>query len=181
MAGRFVVVEGPEGAGKTTLARRLAQRLRTDGHKVVEVREPGGTPAAEAARRLALDRDDTIVLSDRFDLSTVAYQIAGRGLPREDVIAANRVATGGLVPDLTLVLDIPIETGRRRQAAAGKRPDRMERADAALHERVGQAFRDAVGATIVHVDATQSPDAVEHAAWMALVPLLGGTPSGRTG
>src|SRR6266850_2700138 len=120
MAGALIAIEGPEGAGKTTLARRLAQRLRKAGVDILEVREPGGTPVAEAARRLALDpalevspvaelflmlaaRADLVskvirpalnagrvVLTDRFDLSTEAYQVEGRGLPREAVLEANR-------------------------------------------------------------------------------------------
>src|SRR2546427_3502929 len=149
-SGRFVVIEGPEGAGKSTLVRWLAGQVRADGQRVVTVREPGGTPIAEAARKLALksrhDRafgaelflflaaradlvervirpalaDGQIVIADRFGLSTIAYQVAGRGLSREDVEAALRVATGGLTPDLTLILDVPVTVGRERQKVAGK-------------------------------------------------------------
>lgn len=195
MAGLFIALEGPEGAGKTTLLRRLAHRIREHGIETVEVREPGGTPLAEAARTLVLDpavgappaaelflllaaRADLVervirpalargatVLSDRYDLSTMAYQVEGRGLPREAVIAANRLATGGLTPDVMLVLDVPAEVGRARQAAAGKTPDRMEREDEALHERVVRAFGRARGPGVIHVDATQPPEAVEAAVW----------------
>ena len=145
--GLFLTVEGVEGAGKTTQVALLAERLRGGGREVLVVREPGGTPLAEEARRLFLDpalaldastelflvlvaRADlvqrvvrpalaagTIVLADRFDLSTRAYQIGGRGLPDDDVIAANRLATGGLAPDLVIVLDVAPEVGQARQAA----------------------------------------------------------------
>jgi dTMP kinase len=191
----FVVVEGPEGAGKSTLVRWLASKVRADGHEVVTVREPGGTPIAEAARKLALksrhDRafaaelflflaaradlvervirpalaDGRIVIGDRFGLSTIAYQVAGRGLPLPDVEAALRVATGGLTPDLTLVLDIPVTVGRERHRTAGKVRDRIEREDDTFHTRVREAYRSASGPGIVHIDASQTKKAVQEAAW----------------
>lgn len=191
----FVVVEGPEGAGKSTLVRWLAGQVRAEGHGVLTVREPGGTPIAEAARKLALksrhDRafgaelflflaaradlvervirpalaDGQIVIADRFGLSTLAYQVAGRGLPQADVEAALRVATGGLSPDLTLVLDVPVAVGRERQRTAGKVSDRIEREDDTFHTRVREAYRSASGPGIVHIDASQTKKAVQEAAW----------------
>jgi dTMP kinase len=194
-SGSFVVVEGPEGAGKSTLVRWLGAELRAQGHDVVTVREPGGTPIAEAARKLALkSRHDRafgaelflflaaradlvervirpalaggqIVIADRFGLSTMAYQVAGRGLPQADVAAALRVATGGLSPDLTLVLDVPVAVGRERQRTAGKVKDRIEREDDTFHTRVREAYRSASGPGIVHIDASQPRKAVQEAAW----------------
>src|ERR1041384_6596656 len=195
MSGFFVVVEGPEGAGKSTLVRAIAARLLADGFQVLTVREPGGTPVAEAARKLALRRRPElsraaelflvlaaradlvarvirpaldaarVVLAARFDLSTRAYQVAGRGLGAEDVDAALRIATGGLVPDLTLVLDVPVQVGRDRQRKARKVQDRFEREDDAFHERVRATYRSAAGPGVVHVDATPSKQTVLDAAW----------------
>jgi len=202
--GLFVAVEGPEGAGKTSLARALAARLVADGRQVVSVREPGGTPVAEAARKVALKfphemapaaelflflaaRADLVekvirpalaagqvVLADRFDLSTMAYQVAGGGLPATAVAEANRLATTGLVPDITLVLDVPVDVGRQRQRAARKVQDRFERQDDAFHRRVLEAYRRAQGPGVVHLDGTQSKQAVLDAAWrevLAVAPL----------
>lgn len=200
----FVVAEGPEGAGKSTLVRWLAGQLRAEGQRVLTVREPGGTPIAEAARKLALksrhDRafgaelflflaaradlvervirpalaDGQIVIADRFGLSTLAYQVSGRGLPQGDVEAALRVATGGLSPDLTLVLDVPVAVGRERQRTAGKVRDRIEREDDTFHTRVREAYRSAFGPGIVHIDASQPKKAVQEAAWreVAAVTVL---------
>jgi dTMP kinase len=169
--------------------------------QVLAVREPGGTPVAEAARKVALRsrheispaaelflilaaRADLVarvirpaleagqvVLADRFDLSTRAYQVAGRGLPADDVDAALRLATGGLVPDLTLVLDIPVEIGRGRQRRARKVQDRFEREDDAFHERVLNAYREVVGPGVVHIDATSSKATVLETAWRELQAL----------
>jgi dTMP kinase len=198
VAGLFVAIEGPEGAGKSTLAAALGARLTAAGHEVVAVREPGGTPVAEAARAAFLDpaldaaplaevflllaaRADlvakvirpalargAVVLCDRYDLSTEAYQIAGRGLEARAVREANRLATGGLTPDVTLVVDVPAVVGRARQEAQGKAPDRVERADPAFHERVAAAFRAARGAGVVHLDGTAPRPVVESAAWEAV-------------
>lgn len=195
MAGAFVLVEGPEGAGKTSLARWIAAQLLADGRGVVSVREPGGTPVAEAARKIALKskhdlspaaelflilaaRADLvarvirpaleageIVVADRFGLSTLCYQVAGRGLPRAEVEAALHLATQGVVPDLTLVLDVPVAVGRERQRRVGKIQDRFERADDAFHERVRQAYLEHRGPGVVHLDATQPRRAVQEAAW----------------
>jgi dTMP kinase len=200
----FVVVEGPEGAGKSTLVRWLAAELRAEGRDVVTVREPGGTPIAEAARKLALksrhDRafaaelflflaaradlvervirpalaGEQIVVGDRFNLSTIAYQVAGRGLSRTDVEAALQIATRGLVPDLTIVLDVPVAVGRERQRAARKVRDRIEREDDTFHTRVREAYRTASGPGIVHIDASQPKKAVQQAAWREVAAITGG-------
>ncbi len=193
--GFFLVLEGPEGAGKSTLGAGLAARMRAAGAEPVVVREPGGTPAAERMRELLLDPAARVpansellylaaaraslvneiirpaldagrtVVSDRFDLSTMAYQVAGRGLDAEMVTQVNRCATGDLRADLTLVLDLAAELGRARQLAAGKTPDRIEREDSAFHERVAQAYRSADAPGIVHVDASRPAEQVLESAW----------------
>ncbi len=168
--GRLLVFEGVEGAGKSTQAGRLHRDLESAGHDVCLVREPGGTPLGERIRALllagqgemtpaaeallfmasraelvqrvirpALDRG-AVVIADRFFLSTYAYQCGGRELPERTVREANALATGGLVPDLTLLLRISADTGLARAADRGE-ADRMERAGNAFHQRVADAFR----------------------------------------
>ena len=195
----LIVFEGPEGAGKTTQLRMLAEFLGAGGAQVVAVREPGGTPLGDEIRRLLLSPTSDItaraegllfmasraqlvereiapalargatVLLDRFFLSTYAYQVAGRGLPHEQVDAANRLATSGLRPDLTLLLTLPVNEGLARAASRGPN-DRMEQADAAFHARVASAFTEFASdawqhahpeaGPIVTVDARGSVDEV---------------------
>lgn len=200
--GAFVVLEGPEGAGKSTLATSIVHRLRTQGIEPLCVREPGGTDVAEVLRRELLDparhftaeaellymvtaRADLVarrirpaldqgmlVLSDRYDLSTFAYQGSGRGVPLDQVSLFNRAATGGLTADATLILDLDPARGRARQAAAGKGADRVERESAAFHERVSAWYRQATGPGVHHLDASASPESVLQAAWHILVHAL---------
>jgi dTMP kinase len=169
MNGLLVVLEGPEGAGKTTQLRMLAERLGAQGRSVVAVREPGGTVVGDEIRRILLDpasdivpraeallfmasraqlvereirpalERGDIVLVDRFFLATYAYQGVGRGIPEAELQAANATATQGLKPDLTLLMMLPVETGLSRAIQRGER-DRMERAELAFHERVAHAF-----------------------------------------
>lgn len=197
--GFFLVLEGPEGAGKTSLAERLVGAMRKQGLDPVAVREPGGTAAAEHARRALLDPEahlepntellfvaaarahlvqaiirpalsaGRIVVSDRYELSTLAYQGAGRGLSGDTVAAVNRVATGGLRPHLTLILDVPPGVGRERQQRAGKVRDRFEREAVGFHDRVADAYLAATGSGIRHIDGTRPPDEVFAAAWDSLV------------
>lgn len=195
--GRFIAFEGIEGAGKSTQVVLLDGRLRARGHDPLLVREPGGTELGEEARRLVLHgaadvspaaelflflvaRADLvarvirpaldqgrIVIVDRYELSTRAYQAAGRGLSEAKVRAAIALATGGLAPDLYVVLDLAVRTSRSRQASQGKQPDRIERADDALHRRVAAAFRKAKGRNVVHVKADAPADRVGEAVWKA--------------
>jgi dTMP kinase len=109
-----------------------------------------------------------VVLADRYELSTRCYQGVGRGLPADLVTAAIRLATGGLEPDLYLVLDLDYEGGRRRQQAQGKGPDRIERAEAEFHRRVAEAFRSAAGPNILHLRADRPAVALHEAIWTAL-------------
>jgi dTMP kinase len=192
-SGLFLAFEGVEGSGKTTQVARLAAALRAGGARVVVAREPGSTPLGERVRETVLGvglevppRSELflmlaaraafveqvvrpsvaagcIVIADRFELSTLAYQGAGRGLPLDEVAACNRVATGGLSPDATLLLDVDPDVGVLRQRSAGKDADRMEREDAGFHRRVAEGYRALASrvAGIVRVDADADPDVVE--------------------
>lgn len=177
--GIFLTLEGPEGAGKTTQGRLLADYLRGLGRDVVCVREPGGTPIGEQIRGLLLDprhremgaRAEMLlfaaaraqlvteviapaleagrwVVCDRYVDASLAYQGIGRGLGVEVVQSVNAVATGGLTPDLTLLLDIDVAVGlERAREQTGPHPverlgpgDRLEQELLAFHQRVREGF-----------------------------------------
>jgi dTMP kinase len=168
--GKFITLEGGEGAGKSTQVRRLVEALVAAGIDALATREPGGSKGAEQIRMLLVDgsidrwdamaeallhcaarRDHLVqtiepalkagrwVVSDRFADSTVAYQGYGLGLPAETIQTVNRVAVGDFTPDLTIVLDLPVEEGLRRAAARGG-AERYERMDKGFHERLRQGF-----------------------------------------
>jgi dTMP kinase len=168
--GVLIVFEGGEGAGKSTQLRRVSATLARRHVSHVCLTEPGGTPVGTEVRRVLLDRASDIapraeallfmasraqvvereirptlargdvVLLDRFFLATYAYQIAGHGLPEEEVRAANRFATAGLTPDLTLLLSFPVTEGLARAARRASAHDRMEAMGEAFHRRVAAAF-----------------------------------------
>jgi dTMP kinase len=165
--GLLITFEGGEASGKTTQSELLAIHLEAGGWKVLRLREPGGTLLGEEVRRLLLDRDDgltaeaelllflaaraelvrrvilpalvagAVVICDRFSDSTYAYQGYGRGLDLDTVRRLDAWATGGLKPDLTLLLDLPVELSRRR---LGDNNDVFEREDDAFHERVREGY-----------------------------------------
>jgi dTMP kinase len=167
--GRLIVLEGGDGVGKTTQLPLVADALRARGLVVHTVREPGQTQVGQRVRELLLDPASTIapaaevllfltaraqlvaeiigpalargewVIADRFFVSTYAYQIAGHGLDDALVRAANTLATGGLVPDLTLLLTVPGDEAAARRAARGV-ADRLERYGADFDARVAEAY-----------------------------------------
>ena len=166
----FITLEGIEGSGKSTLASALAEALRAAGQTVISVREPGGTPVGDAVRgiflqpglridpvgelflinasRQALVREvirpalesGKVVICDRYVDSTRAYQGFGRGLNMADIDAACELATGGLAPSLTLLLDIDLALSHERLRGRGNSHDRMEQEDAQFHARVRTGF-----------------------------------------
>lgn len=166
--GKFITLEGGEGAGKSTQARRLAAALARAGLPVLRTREPGGTPGAERIRTLLLDhgpwepvaeammmfaarREHLVrrirpfldaggwVVCDRFADSTLAYQGA-QGLKRQVWASLVAVALEGVAPDATLLLDLPVEAGMARVGARAGEGDRYERMDPAFHARVRAGF-----------------------------------------
>ncbi len=169
MRGLFITFEGVEGAGKTRRARALEALLASRGQPAVHTREPGGTPAAERVRGILLDPGLEIppvselmlylasraanvelvirpalesgkhVVCERFDDATLAYQSGGRGLPAAEVREACRIATAGLAPDLTFILDLDPEAGLSRLEDRGD-PDRIEREAMEFHRRVRRAY-----------------------------------------
>ncbi len=198
--GRFITIEGGEGAGKSTQAKRLCDAVRASGLAVGCTREPGGSPGAEEIRQLVVSgeparwdamteallhcaarRDHLVktvrpalgrgawVVSDRFADSTTAYQGYGLGLGRDVVDQLAEMVVGDCVPDLTVILDVPVDIGlsRARERGGG----RYERMDRTFHRRLREGYLDIArrepGRCVV-VDARPDPDDV-HAAILAVV------------
>jgi dTMP kinase len=197
----FIVLEGGDASGKSTQARRLADRLRSRGRDVVETFEPGATQAGAAIRALLLDGDGPLdpttealllaadraqevadvirpalargadVVSDRFVPSSLAYQGVGRGLGLDEVEMLNRWATGGLEPDVVVVLDVDEAVAASRRAGPG---DRLERAGAEFHAAVRDAYR-TLGADRgwVVLDGNDDAEIVSERVWAVVRERLG--------
>jgi dTMP kinase len=205
--GRFITMEGGEGAGKSTQLELLAAALDRTGIAVRRTREPGGSAGAEAIRTLLLEgaderwdavsealllyasRRDHVarliapalergvwVICDRFADSTLAYQGYGRGLPLTDLAVLHRLALGDFAPDLTLILDLPVEEGLARAARRAQSTDRFERLDRAFHERLREGFRQIAAAEpqrCVLIDAAGDRDSVHRVVLAAVSDRLG--------
>lgn len=189
--GFFIVVEGGDGAGKSTQVEALASWIRGKGHEVVVTREPGATAVGKRLRSILLDVSSAglshrteallyaadraehvdsvvrpalergaVVISDRYIDSSVAYQGAGRDLAPTEIARISRWATDGLVPHLTVLLDVSPETARERFTEA---PDRLESEPAEFHQRVRDGFLTLAAADPARylvIDAGQEPEAV---------------------
>jgi len=165
--GKFITLEGVDGAGKSTHIPTIANLLRARGCEVLVTREPGGTPLGEKLRALLLHEGmhpetetllmfaarrehleqvirpalarGAIVLSDRFTDATFAYQFGGRGVAADKVRQLETWVQEGLQPDLTLLFDLPVAVSVQRLAGA-RDPDRFERENATFFERIRQAY-----------------------------------------
>ncbi|MCH8977848.1 MAG: dTMP kinase [Armatimonadetes bacterium] len=192
----FVTFEGPEGAGKSTALRAVAARLGEAGHEVVTTREPGAGEFGQAVREILLNGEHLdpkaelflfladraqhtagtirpslaagkIVLCDRYADSTVVYQGHARGLDLDELHRLNDLATGGLVPDLTLLLDVDARAALDRHGEQ----DRLEREPEEFHQKVREGFlsealRDP--ARWKKIDASQPPEVVAELCWEAV-------------
>jgi dTMP kinase len=193
-SGKFITLEGGEGAGKSTQIARLAAVLERAGHSVLTTREPGGSPAGERIRKLLVEGEPgsltplgeallhfaqraehlarTIrpalaegkwVISDRFADSTMAYQGYGHQLGRRPIDTLYKLVCGKTRPDLTLILDVPVDVGLKRAAARRGTETRYEMMDAAFHERLRRGFLDIARREprrCAVIDATEDVDAV---------------------
>jgi dTMP kinase len=197
--GLFIVLEGPDGAGKSVQARTLAERLIERGLAVTYTREPGGTPLGEQVRQILLDPSDIargpvadallfnaarsqlvpdvivpalergdIVVLDRYATSTMAYQGYGSGVDRAVLSTIEALATGGLQPDLVVVLDVPVAVGlARRDAGHVDEMTRFEdesRHDLAFHERVREGYRKMAAADPEHWHVLDGSGSLEEVA-----------------
>ena len=208
MASAFITFEGIDGCGKSTQLRMLASELRLRGREVIATREPGGTPLGSRIRQLLLDSEEQVdplaelllyaadraqhvrthvrpaldagqvVLSDRYADATVAYQGAGRGFPDEIVSELVVLATGGLMPHLTLIFDLPVDESQRRQArrtSKGHKQDRLDAEDAAFHTRVRDAYLRIAAAEperVRVIDASGSVQETQGHVMRAVMPFL---------
>lgn len=206
--GLFVTLEGPDGSGKTSQASALAAALEAEGHDVVLLREPGGTPLGERLRDLLLHRAEleiapltdallfnaaraqlvadvirpalvagNAVVCARFADSTLAYQGYGAGVDLETLRTIEKVATGGLQPDLTILLDLAPETGLgRKQRGRGTLTRFESHHDVAFHRRVRDGFLELARAEPDRwhvVDADRPRSAVARNVWEAVRSRIG--------
>jgi dTMP kinase len=202
--GFFLTLEGPDGSGKSTQAHRLAGRLTAAGYHCTLTREPGGTPLGEEVREIVLHKlspipvaeallfyaaraqlvaeviepaltNGDVVICDRFADSTLAYQGYGAGQSIDALRAVAGYAVGDLVPDLTILIDLPAEEGLRRKRT-GEEINRFESAlDLDFHRRVRDGFlalAAAEPARFAVLDGLLSPDQTEVAVAEALRPRL---------
>jgi dTMP kinase len=202
----FITFEGTEGSGKSLQTRKLAERLRANGHTVLTTHEPGGTQLGTELRRLLLDRQELqigaraeallmnasraqlvesvirpalergdVVVCDRFADSTLAYQGAGRGLNEQHLASVISFATAGIQPDMTMLLDVPVEVGLARKQAQNQR-NRFEEEAIAFHKSVRTAYlalAEKNPARWLCFDATLSADRLSDAIWGAVVERMG--------
>jgi dTMP kinase len=198
-SGLFVVLEGGDGCGKSTQAQLLVSRLRDLGREVVATREPGATEAGAAIRSLVLGGGDldpraealliaadraqhvaevvrpalergAVVVSDRYIPSSLAYQGVARGLGVDEIARLSEWATGGLVPDLVVVLDVAAGQAASRRDGP---EDRMEREPDSFRLAVNQAYRDLAsrfGWTVL--DGTAMVETVAEQVWELVRPLV---------
>ena len=191
----FITLEGPEGAGKTTQLRALADYLRGCGYDVVTTREPGGTPIGDQIRHVLHDTANAamsptaevllyaasraqlvaevirpalaagrVVLCDRYADSTMAYQGYGRGLDRDALAALTAIATGGLRPDLTLLLDLDVARGLARRRDEGEEMNRLDLETIEFHRRVRAGYLALAAAEPARwqlIDADRPPAAIQ--------------------
>ena len=194
----FITLDGGDGCGKSTQIRRLAEKLQSQGHRVVCCRDPGSTPLGDAVRNILLNRHElhiadmtevflfmaarsqlvrevirpalaagSIVLSDRFLISTFVYQCHAGGVPAEILEASSDAAVGETLPDLGIVLDIPYEIAVQRIGTRSV-PDRMERKGEEYHRQVREGFLKYAAAEpnrYTVVDATPSPESIADVLW----------------
>lgn len=187
--GLFITFEGADGCGKTTQIKLLDEYLRAKGYQTLLTREPGSKGLGEKLREILLNYDGEvspvaesflfladraqhvdciikpalekgiIVLCDRHTDSTLAYQGYGRGLDLEEIRKLNKIATSGLTPDLTIVLDVDIETS---QARVGAEKDRMESAGIEFFQRVRNGFLEIAKQEPERVKVINSADSIEN-------------------
>jgi dTMP kinase len=207
MAGAFITFEGIDGCGKSTQLRLLASELRVRGLDIVTTREPGGTTLGKRLRAALLDVEEQvdplaellvfaadrahhvrtllspaldsnqIVLSDRYADATVAYQGAGRGFERKLIQDIVQLATGGLMPDLTLLFDLSVAESavRTRRRVASKNTDRLDIEDAEFHTRVRNAYLEIAKAEPRRfrvIDARNSTQETHHKVMDVVMPFL---------
>ena len=217
--GLFITFEGPDGSGKSTQARMLAERLRAEGYAVLETVEPGGTAIGQQIRSILLDpsnqelhpvaelllmfacrtqnveewilpalAEGKIVVSDRFTDSSIAYQGAARGLGWETVLEVDRIACHGLVPDLTLCIDIDTETGLARARSRNRRnadqsEARIDEQSIEFHHKVRAAYHELARREPQRfrlIDGHDSQDVIAEKVWTEVLKPLANKPLERS-
>jgi len=206
--GVFITLEGPDGAGKSSQLGPLAERVRELGRQCVATREPGSTEIGERIRQIvlqggmrealtdallfnaarrqhvqeiirpALERG-AVVVCDRYVDSSMAYQGYGGGVPLDDVRTINWMATGGLMPDRTVLFDLPVEAGLSRRASGAAsdftRFESTEQHDLGFHQRVRDGYLEMATADPERwrvIDAAQATDSVGDDLWQAIIDLI---------